>query len=119
VDILVEYPQTNSPLITIFNPANNAFLSPDLPVALEGTATDPAGQSPLAFAWTVEVDNTKTTVDSGTINSGQHTTFQWTPSKNVSFHCGGAIVEIQLTATDLDGLTESGSVRAYVNYPPC
>jgi len=112
-------PANSPPIVTIFNPSDNAVLPSGNAVTLWGTATDPDNQNPLSYSWVVKYGSQQVTVASGTVNNGQPIILQWTPANSIPLSCGGAPIQLYLYAKDVAGMTGSNSINAFVSKPVC
>lgn len=114
VDVeVVDPPPTGPPHVTILEPSDGAGLQPNDSHALEGTATDPDGGTPLAYEWYVtDYFGTEHAIGSGA-------SLSWTPSDDLSFICGGGQVDLRLEVTDPDDDVGVDEIELYIAYPPC
>lgn len=117
--VVQEQPSAGAgPVVSITSPTESAFLNPDLNVQLAGTATDPDGGM-LSYEWVLTQGATETVLHTGNAASGAPIQFNWTPSDNVWFNCGGTGVTILLRVVDDDGNPAEDDVAPYVGFPPC
>lgn len=107
-------PPTGPPIVTILSPDDGDALEPSNAYTLVGTATDPDGESPLLFEWTVTdyYGNVNVIGSSPTIRS-------WRPSTVIPSICGGGTVQLKLTVTDPDGEIGIDTIDIGILYPPC
>jgi hypothetical protein len=120
VDVNVtDVPPNAAPIVTILNPHNGDLLPASTLVTLLGQAQDPANQSPLTFQWLVIDGATTTILATGAVASGGQPSFQWTPSDNVPFSCGGRHVTLRLTATNPGNQTGVAEIDVKIGYSPC
>jgi serine protease len=95
---VVDPPPDLPPDVQVTSPANMSAPPVDQPVTLAGTASDPEGQGPLAYTWTVELGS------AGPIVVGNAATVQWTPNQTYAFDQEGTYtVEVRLSVTDPGG----------------
>ena len=117
---VINPPANGPPVVTITNPPDGALLSPNQFTTLVGVAQDPDGQSPIAYQWILKQSGHPNVVlFSGNAQNGQNIIHAWMPADNVPFNCGGALVELELVATDPANDTGSDSIEITIAYPPC
>lgn len=110
---VVDPPPTGPPIVTILQPQDGAGLQANTEYTLEGTATDPDGESPLVYEWTAIGHS------GAEYSIGVGSTLSWTPSEDIPFSCGGGEYGLRLEVTDPDSEVGQDSIDVYVAYPPC
>jgi len=120
---VVNAPANSPPVVTIFNPADGAYLNPYAFVTLKATAIDPDYKNPVSYKWVLQDGVVQTTLGTGTASNSpqlsQVISLPWKPANNVPFNCGGHTARLYLYATDVDGKTGSAFVDVYIGYGPC
>jgi serine protease len=95
---VVDPPPDLPPDVQVTSPANMTAPPLDQPVTLAGTASDPEGQGPLAYTWTVQLGS------NAAIVVGNAATVQWTPNQTFAFNQEGTYtVEVRLSVADPGG----------------
>jgi hypothetical protein len=112
-------PTGGPPIASILKPQAGHFVSAQDSVVLAGTAqdTDNAGGN-VTYQWILNPGPQQKVLHTEVGPSGGQSTFQWHPSNDIPFSCGGGPATIQLHATDPEGAS-SDEVTIFVGYPPC
>src|SRR5690606_25950030 len=95
------------PNVQITSPADMPDPPPefDEPMTLSATVSDPEGDTPFTYQWTVKLGV------GAPIPVGTDATVMWTPNQTYAFNEAGIwTVEIRLTVTDSEGNVGSDSV---------
>lgn len=116
---VIDAPPTAPPVVTILSPAGTAaspftVMNPTAALPLQASAASPGGFA-LTYTW-----GARNAGSTGAFTPlGSSLNFTWTnPSQQFPFSCGGRTIEIQLCATDANGMTcKSSFVR--LTYPTC
>ncbi len=95
---VVDPPANLPPNVQVTSPTNLSAPPLDQPVTLSGTASDPEGQGPLTYVWTVKLGV------GAPIAVGNTASVQWTPNQSFAFNQEGTYtVEVRLSVTDPQG----------------
>jgi hypothetical protein len=92
---VTEAPANLPPTVYVSSPTDGSAPDVDQALALTGVATDPEGNNPLTYQWTISLNGGPTTV------IGNTASIQWKPRDSYLFNQAGAWnVEVRLNVTD-------------------